>query len=90
MLAEKLGGDGRYRRFCCRSQSAAGGKRKRLETTVFSSLFTRIGWRRRRDSDFFSKANKIKDLAPCILVKIVQGHQKGHQKFYEELPIEDL
>ena len=39
---------------------------------------------------FFSKANKIKDLAPCILVKIVQGHQKGHQKFYEELPIEDL
>ena len=29
---------------------------------------------------FFSDANKIKDLASRILVKIAQGHQKGHQK----------
>ena len=46
-------------------------------------------WRRRRDSDFFSEANKIKDLALCILVKIAQGHQKGHQKIQENSSIED-
>ena len=44
-------------------------------------------WRRRRDSDFFSDANKIKDLAFRILVKIAQGHQKGHQKIPKELTI---
>lgn len=44
-------------------------------------------WRRRRDSDFFSDANKIKDLASHILVKIAQGHQKGHQKILKELTI---
>lgn len=47
----------------------------------------RILWRRRRDSDFFSYANKIKDLASHILVKIAQGHQKGHQKILKELTI---
>ena len=41
----------------------------------------------RRDSDFFSDTNKIKDLACHILVKIVQGHQKGHQKILKELTI---
>ena len=44
-------------------------------------------WRRMRDSDFFSYANKIKDLASHILVKIAQGHQKGHQKILKELTI---
>lgn len=47
----------------------------------------RILWRRRRDSDFFSDANKIKELAFRILVKIAQGHQKGHQKIHKELTI---
>lgn len=42
---------------------------------------------RMRDSDFFSYANKIKDLASHILVKIAQGHQKGHQKNLKELTI---
>ena len=46
-------------------------------------------WRRRGDSDFFSEANKIKDLALCILVKIAQGHQKGHQKTPENPSIEN-
>lgn len=41
----------------------------------------------RRDSDFFSDANKIKELAFRILVKIAQGHQKGHQKIPKELTI---
>ena len=36
---------------------------------------------------FFSDANKIKDLASHILVKIAQGHQKGHQKILKELTI---
>lgn len=44
-------------------------------------------WRKERDSDFFSDANKIKDLAFSILVKIAQGHQKGHQKIPKELTI---
>lgn len=44
-------------------------------------------WRRRGDSDFFSDTNKIKDLASHILVKIAQGHQKGHQKILKELTI---
>ena len=45
-------------------------------------------WRRRGDSDFFSDANKIKDLATYILVKSVQGHQKGHQKTLENFSTE--
>lgn len=40
-----------------------------------------------RDSDFFSDANKIKELAFRILVKIAQGHQKGHQKIHKKLTI---
>lgn len=36
---------------------------------------------------FFSDANKIKDLASHILVKIAQGHQKGHQKILKQLTI---
>ena len=54
---------------------------------AFICLTHKKQWRRRRDSDFFSYANKIKDLASHILVKIAQGHQKGHQKILKELTI---
>lgn len=54
---------------------------------AFFCLTHKQQWRRRRDSDFFSYANKIKDLAFHILVKIAQGHQKGHQKILKELTI---
>lgn len=54
---------------------------------AFICLTHKQQWRRRRDSDFFSDANKIKDLAFRILVKIAQGHQKGHQKIPKELTI---
>ena len=54
---------------------------------AFFCLTHKQQWRRRRDSDFFSDANKIKDLAFRILVKIAQGHQKGHQKIPKELTI---
>ena len=54
---------------------------------AFFCLTHKQQWRRRRDSDFFSYANKIKDLASHILVKIAQGHQKGHQKILKELTI---
>ncbi|WP_295491523.1 hypothetical protein, partial [uncultured Sutterella sp.] len=54
---------------------------------AFICLTHKQQWRRRRDSDFFSYANKIKDLASHILVKIAQGHQKGHQKILKELTI---
>ena len=54
---------------------------------AFICLTHKKQWRRRRDSDFFSDANKIKDLAFRILVKIAQGHQKGHQKIPKELTI---
>lgn len=61
--------------------------RKAHKTKARESRAFFIGWRRRRDSDFFSDANKIKDLAFRILVKIAQGHQKGHQKIPKELTI---
>lgn len=54
---------------------------------AFICLTHKQQWRRRRDSDFFSYANKIKDLASHILVKIAQSHQKGHQKILKELTI---
>ena len=54
---------------------------------AFICLTHKQQWRRRRDSDFFSYANKIKELASNILVKIAQGHQKGHQKILKELTI---
>lgn len=54
---------------------------------AFICLTHKKQWRRRRDSDFFSDANKIKELAFRILVKIAQGHQKGHQKIHKELTI---
>lgn len=54
---------------------------------AFFCLTHKQQWRRRRDSDFFSYTNKIKDLASHILVKIAQGHQKGHQKILKELTI---
>ena len=60
----------------------------RLELLVAEeTMAEKKQWRRRRDSDFFSDANKIKDLAFRILVKIAQGHQKGHQKISKELTI---
>lgn len=61
--------------------------RKAHKTKARESRAFFIGWRRRRDSDFFSDANKIKDLAFRIVVKIAQGHQKGHQKIPKELTI---
>ncbi|WP_165655411.1 hypothetical protein [Sutterella wadsworthensis] len=54
---------------------------------AFICLTHKKQWRRRRDSDFFSDANKIKELAFRILVKIAQGHQKGHQKIHKKLTI---
>lgn len=62
-------------------------ERKKAGNTKYFRLSN--SWRRRGDSDFFSEANKIKDLAFRILVKIAQGHQKGHQKILKELTIEN-
>lgn len=62
------------------------GAKDRDTQSICESLPGAVAWRR-RDSDFFSDANKIKDLAFRILVKIAQGHQKGHQKIPKELTI---
>ena len=39
------------------------------------------------NSKFFYDLNKIKELAFRSLVKIAQGHQKGHHKILKQLTI---